>query len=166
MTPLTPKAMLATLQRARISHLIVVPDTVQKTFLSAAATAPWLRMHTVCTEDEALGINAGLYVAGHRPLLSIQNNGFYACLNTVRGIALDAAVPTVMLIGQFGAKPGLPPEQSPSRMVRMLKPTLATWEIPHVELRSDADLTEVPARYDEAFEERRPLALIVPVVTA
>jgi hypothetical protein len=47
-----------------------------------------------------VGINAGLYIAGRTPMLLIQNKGVYACVNALRGIALEASVPTLMLVGQ------------------------------------------------------------------
>ena len=42
------------------------------------------RLLYVGTGDKAIGINAGLYIAGHVPMLLIQNNDLYACMNTVR----------------------------------------------------------------------------------
>jgi Thiamine pyrophosphate enzyme, N-terminal TPP binding domain len=81
-TPLSAAHMIEALRAARVSHLIVVPDTYQKTFLSAVDAASDLKMVSACTEDEAVGINAGLYATGHRPMLSVQNNGIYACMNT------------------------------------------------------------------------------------
>lgn len=164
-TPLSAARMLAALREARVSHVVTVPDTYQKTFLAAVEAASDLTMIVACTEDEALGINAGLYVTGHRPFLSIQNNGVYACLNTLRGIALDAAVPTVMIIGQYGQAADVPPEKSPLRMVRMLEPTLETWGIPHRRLWSDGDLAAIPADYEAAHRRGGPAALIVPIAT-
>jgi len=115
-TPLSAARMLEALRAAAVSHVIVVPDTYQKTFLAAVAAASDLSMISACTEDEAVAINAGLYATGHRPILSVQNNGIYACINTLRGIALDGAVPTVMLIGQYGQTADVAPEASPQRM--------------------------------------------------
>jgi len=163
--PLSAQRMIDALRRAAVSHVVVVPDTVQKSFLSAVGIAPDLTMVDACTEDEAVGINAGLYVAGHRPILSIQNNGVFACLNTLRGIALDGAVPTVMLVGLYGHKPTQPPEESALRMVRMLEPTLATWGIPARRLYGDEDLAGLPAVYDEALNRRGPSALVIPIPT-
>jgi hypothetical protein len=97
--------------------------------------------------------------------MSVQNNGVYACINTLRGIALDGAVPTVMLVGQYGQTAAVPPEESPLRMVRMLEPTLATWGVPLRRLWSNADLAHLPADYEEAHNRRGPTALIIPVPT-
>jgi sulfopyruvate decarboxylase TPP-binding subunit len=164
-TPLSAVLMIGALREAAISHVIVVPDTYQKTFLSAVSETSGLKLVTACTEDEAIGINAGLYATGHRPILSIQNNGLYACLNTLRGIALDGAVPTVMLIGQYGQAANVAPEDSSQRMVRMLEPTLAIWGIPVRRLWSNADLAGLPSDYAEAQSRRGPTALVIPLPT-
>ncbi|MBM3601299.1 MAG: thiamine pyrophosphate-binding protein [Alphaproteobacteria bacterium] len=164
--PLSARRMIEALRNAAVSHVVVVPDTYQKSFLSAVDQANDLAVVAACTEDEALGVNAGLYVTGHRPILSIQNNGIFACLNTLRGIALDGAVPTVMLIGLYGYKPDRPPEESALRMVRMLEPTLTTWGVPTRRLTSDEDLAAFPQVYEEALSRRGPSALVVPIPTA
>lgn len=164
-TPLSAASMVRSLRNAEISHAVIVPDTYQETFISALEAACGLKTIYACTEDEAIGINAGLYATGHRPILTIQNNGLYACLNTLRGIALDGEVPTVMFIGQYGHKAETAIEQSPLRMVHMLEPTLDLWDVPLVRLWSDADLERVPAAYEEALSRRGPTGLIVPIPT-
>jgi sulfopyruvate decarboxylase subunit alpha len=164
-TPLSAARMIVALRAAAVSHVIVVPDTYQKTFLAAVEEADDLTMVAACTEDEAVGINAGLYATGHRPILSVQNNGVYACVNTLRGIALDGAVPTVMLVGQYGQTAAVAPEDSPQRMVRMLEPTLTAWGVPLRRLWSNADLAHFPADYEEAQTRRGPAALIIPIPT-
>jgi sulfopyruvate decarboxylase TPP-binding subunit len=163
--PLSAARLMQALRDARITHLITVPDTYQKTFLAAAMASSAVSTIVACTEDEAVAINAGLYVAGHRTILSIQNNGLYACVNTLRGIALDGAVPTVMIIGQYGQKAHEPPEKSPLRMVHMLEPTLATWNIPFTRLYRDQDIAKLPQVYEEAVVRRGPSALIIPIPT-
>ncbi|MSP88258.1 MAG: hypothetical protein EXQ92_05520 [Alphaproteobacteria bacterium] len=164
-SPLSAALLIDALRRASISHVVVVPDTVQKSFLAAIGLAPDLTQIMACTEDEAVGINAGLYATGHRPLLSIQNNGIFACINTLRGIALDGAVPTVMLVGLYGYKPTTAPEDSPLRMVNMLEPTLMTWGIPIRCLWSNDDLVGLPQAYEEALNRRGPSALVIPIPT-
>jgi sulfopyruvate decarboxylase TPP-binding subunit len=163
--PLSAQRMVDALRQASISHVVVIPDTYQKTFLSALEAAPDLPMIAACTEDEAVGIAAGLYTTGHRPILSIQNNGVYACTNTLRGIALDGEVPIVMIVGQYGQKAEIPAPESPLRMVRMLEPNLASWGIPARVLAADADLSHLPGDYEEALKRRGPTALIVPIPT-
>ena len=82
------------------------------------------------------------------------------------GVALDGAVPTVMLIGQYGLTVDVAPEDSPLRMVRMLEPTLATWGIPARRLWSNSDLAHLPSDYEDAQARRGPAGLVIPIPTA
>jgi sulfopyruvate decarboxylase TPP-binding subunit len=161
-----PGTELANAVRALgVTHIICVPDTMQKTAIdSLAATAPPELLY-VCTEDEAIGINAGLYITGHQPMLLIQNNGLYACINTLKAIALDAQVPTFMLIGQYGRDPLLTPEASPRRAVNRLEPTLQAWNVPFERIEGPTDLPKLRAMWDRSRSTKGPAAAIVGAAT-
>ena len=151
---------LQAIEDAGVSHVVTVPDTFQRSLLAEIDRRESPQLIQTCTEDEAICVNTGLYITGWRPLLSIQNNGLYAGLNALKG-AMECEVPTVMLIGQYGQAPDCPPEQSGLRQVRMLEPTLETWEIPFVRLDRNEDLQCIPTRYDEAMRGGRAVAFII-----
>src|SRR4051812_22002213 len=90
------------IKRLGITHVVTVPDTHQRTLLDLLYGDPALRTLTVSTEDEAFGINAGLYMGGAVPMVVLQQVGLFASVNTLRGIALDMGVPTFILAGLFG----------------------------------------------------------------
>src|SRR5947207_13982518 len=75
-----------------VTHVVNVPDTHQRTVLAALARESRIRLLTACTEDEAIAINAGLWIGGQRPFLSIQHVGLLAALNNVKGIRMDARI--------------------------------------------------------------------------
>ena len=81
--PIDGRAIASELRALGVTHVICVPDTNLKTVISDLHTPGSPRMIYACTEDEAMGINAGLYITGHRPMLLIQNNGLLACINTI-----------------------------------------------------------------------------------
>src|ERR1051325_956299 len=85
-------ALLQAIKELGITHVLMVPDTHQRSLIAKILADDSLQTIMVCTEDEAGAINAGLYIPGHKPMLMIQNNGFYACLNAIKAIALDAQV--------------------------------------------------------------------------
>src|SRR5215813_14155234 len=85
-----------------VTHVINVPDTHQRTLLAALARQSQIRLITACTEDEAIAINAGLWIGGQRPILSIQQVGLLAAMNNVKALRMDARIPTCMLVGYFG----------------------------------------------------------------
>ena len=152
---------LSAIKEAGVTHVVTVPDTYQRTLLAAIKSDTGLDLIQCCTEDEAICINAGLFMTGWRPLLSIQNNGLYAGLNALKGVALECDIPTVMLIGQYGQKADVPSEESPLRQVRMLEPTLQTWEVPFSRLYRNEDLNDFAQRYDDAMRNGRTTAFII-----
>jgi sulfopyruvate decarboxylase TPP-binding subunit len=158
--------MLAAIRHARVTHVVTVPDTNQRTLLDLLAPSTEPELITVCTEDEAMGVNLGLYLGGKRPMLLIQNSGFYAAMNTIRGLSLDARVPACMLIGEYLRDPAVAPAEHASRLVHLLEPTLQTWKISYYRLDGPGDLTAIPHAMGEAWHDRKPVALLVGAPTA
>lgn len=164
--PIEAHALLDAIRSAGITHVLTVPDTHQKTLLALLREGDSPRLITVCTEDEAIAINAGLHIGGLRPMLLIQNNGFYACLNALKAIALDARVPTLMLIGQHGRDVTRSPRDDGERSVRMLEPTLEAWGVPYHRLEGPEDVPRFGSAYRQCQEQRGPAALIVGAPTS
>jgi sulfopyruvate decarboxylase TPP-binding subunit len=158
---LDPRPILREIQEAGITHVITVPDTHQKSLLELMADCTTPQLITVCTEDEAMGVNLGLTMGGLRPMLLIQNSGFYASMNTIRGLSLDGRVPTLMLIGEFFRDPTSAPSTQPSRIVHLLEPTLDLWKIPYYRLDHEPDLVNLSIAFDRAWTDRGPVAVLV-----
>ena len=163
---LDPRAILEGIRAASVSHVVTVPDTHQKTLLDLLAASAVPELVTVCTEDEAMGVNLGLFLGGKRPMLLIQNSGFYAAMNTVRGLSLDVRVPACLLIGEYSRDPAIEPAAHASRLVHLLEPTLRTWRIPYHRLDHPGDLRAIPEAMAQAWRERGPVALLVGATTA
>lgn len=160
------QALLDAMRAAGITHMLTVPDTHQRTLLALLAETSTPKLITVCTEDEAIGINAGLYIGGARPMLLIQNNGLYACLNTLKAIPLDAGVPTFMLIGEHGRDLTQPSRENAERSVRMLEPTLEAWGVPYYRLEGPEDVGNFERAYHQCQEQGGPVALLVGAPTS
>ena len=158
--------LLEQIRACGVTDVLTVPDTHQKSLLALLAVQSEPRLLTVCTEDEAVGINLGLYAGGQRPMLLIQNNGLYACLNAIKALSLDAQVPLFMLIGEFGRDISRRSSENSLRAVRMLAPTLDTWGIPNYRLESPDDVPLLAEAYRQAQEQRCPSAAIVGAPTA
>ncbi|HLG69906.1 MAG TPA: thiamine pyrophosphate-binding protein [Chloroflexota bacterium] len=153
--------LLEQIRKCSITHVLTVPDTVQKSLLAALAHQETPRLLTVCTEDEAVGINLGLYAGNQNPMLIIQNNGFYACLNAVKSLSLDARVPLLMLIGEFARDVSKASSENALRAVHLLVPTLETWGIPYFRLEGPDDAGCLCEAYERAHGDRGPAAVIV-----
>jgi sulfopyruvate decarboxylase subunit alpha len=60
---------------------------------------PWLDVVPVSREGETIGVAIGLNVAGKVPVCLIQNTGMMEAGDSIRGMALTAGFPLVMVVG-------------------------------------------------------------------
>ncbi|MGT2434200.1 thiamine pyrophosphate-binding protein (plasmid) [Cupriavidus basilensis] len=122
---ISASGVIGALQRAEVSHFVTVPDFVQLALHQAIERGDGgMSLVRVSNEDQAVCTAAGLTVGGRSPVIAMQNQGFYACINSIRAVALDARIPTVLLIGQFGretANFGSPSTASRRRVVSLLE---------------------------------------------
>jgi sulfopyruvate decarboxylase subunit alpha len=160
-TSVPAEAIMAELAALDISHVVNVPDTHQRTLLAALARQQRIRLLTAATEDEAVGINAGLYVGGARPLLLIQQTGLLAAMNTIKGIALDGRIPTCMLVGYFGRDVTRTARDNAARVIHLIEPTLDAWGIAYFPLEGPADLGAIAAAHAHSLAQRGPSVVLV-----
>src|SRR5215207_11154045 len=160
------ESIIHELEANGITHVVNVPDTHQKSVLALLARRPHPVLITACTEDEAIGINAGLYVGGKRPMLLIQNTGLLASLNCIKGIAMDAGIPTFMLVGLFSRDVTKAPDEDPRRVINRIGPTLDTWEIPWYPLERPDQIGAIVEAYQRSLETRGPTVVLVGAPTS
>lgn len=162
---ISASGLMGALQQAEVTHFVTVPDFVQLALHQAIEHGDGaMSLVRTCNEDQAVCTAAGLTVGGRSPVIAVQNQGFYACINTVRAVALDARIPTIFLIGQFGRETvnfGAPTRASRRRVVSLLEPMLDTLGIPFWRLENEGDLGTVEEAFFVARSSRRAAALIV-----
>jgi sulfopyruvate decarboxylase TPP-binding subunit len=163
---LDPKAIHDAIRATGVTHIVTVPDTHQRTLLTVLLDSSEPILIQACTEDEVLGINLGLYMGGKKPLVLIQNTGFFASMNALRGVSLEAKAPTVLLIGEFSRDPGAAPVEHSRGLVYALEPTLDLWKVPYYRLDHPADIKSIGVAVERAFSERCAVALLVGAPTA
>src|SRR6266567_252986 len=160
-TSIAASAIVHEMQMLGITHVINVPDTHQRTVLSELARQSQIRVLTACTEDEAIAINAGLYIGGQRPMLSIQQVGLLAAMNNAKGIAMDCNIPTCMLVGYFGRDVTRTARENTARAIHLIEPTLDTWGIAHFPMEAPDDLPAIASAYRHSIEHRGPSVILV-----
>ena len=164
--PIAGTAIAAELVQLGITHVIIVPDTHQRTLINAIADRGEPEMVRVATEDEAMAISAGLYMAGKRPMLLVQNTGFFASLNTLRAIAMEAQVPTMMFVGEFGRDITKPNSESATPRVRVIEPTLDLWAVPYYRVDAPGDLPTIALALNQSYEQRGPVIVLIGAPTS
>jgi sulfopyruvate decarboxylase TPP-binding subunit len=156
---------IAALKKNAVSHFVTVPDWVQLALHSRIESgADGITQIDCCNEDQAVAVSTGLYTGGKKPIVVIQNQGLYACINTIRAIGLDARLPIVFQIGQFGrefANFGKDPLQSERNMVRLLEPVLDTLGVRYWRVEQADDLRHMQDAFDTAHRDGTPCALLV-----
>jgi sulfopyruvate decarboxylase TPP-binding subunit len=148
-----------------LGWVLSVPDTHQRTVLTALDKERALRVVTCATEDEANAAAAGLYVAGEPVILMIQHAGLYASVNTLRGVAIDGRVPIFYMVGLLGRERDREPRESRHSMVRYCEPLLDLFGVPHARLEGPDDVHLIGEYYRLSRERRGPAAVLVGLAT-
>lgn len=161
----TGSLVLSALLEQGVTHVCTVPDWIQIDLHRAilADQSHSVRLLTFCSEDEAITTAAGLIAGGAHPVVVIQNQGLYAGLNALRAVGLDAGLPIVMLIGQFGREienytPD--PQDSTRRVVRILEPILRAIDVEFWRIDSVDDLSCISAAFQRSRSSEKPTAVI------
>ena len=156
---------ISAFKQCGIDFITTVPDMLQIALhQSLENPAHGIKVVNCTTEDQAIETAAGLYAGGANPAVLIQNQGFYAGINSVRALGLDSGVPLFFVIGQFGrefSNLGQDPLQSKRRMVRIMEPLLDTLEIPHWRLEGPQDSDNIEKAWRASRERKGPAALLV-----
>lgn len=156
---------LAALRRNHVDHVVTVPDWVQLALHAQLDQDPaGIRVVPCSSENQAVTVAAGLTLGGRRPLLMMQNQGLYNCVNTLRAVCLDAGVPLVLMVGQFGreyANLDQPSSGSSRTMVRIMEPLLHAIGVPFHLLDCAADLTRMDLAFEQAEREQTAVVLLV-----
>jgi len=149
-----------------VTHVVTVPDTHQRTLLDRLYADADIRVVTVTTEDDAIGVNAGLHMGGAVPMLVIQQLGLFASMNALRGIALDMNVPTFILAGLFGRDVNKSTAENRSRSVRLVEPLLDSMEIPHYAIDGPDDAGCIRTAFDQSRVVNGPVVVFVGAPTS
>ena len=160
------EAIVDEIEALGVTHVINVPDTHQQSVLALLSRRSHPNLITACTEDEVIGINAGLYTGGKRPMLLIQQTGLLASINCVKGIAMDARIPTFMLVGLFSRDVTKAPSEDPKRVINRISPTLDTWGIPWYPLERPEQIGAIAEAYQRSLDERGPTVVLVGAPTS
>jgi sulfopyruvate decarboxylase TPP-binding subunit len=155
---LTPGAILGQLHKNEVSHVVWLPDSETGLMFEEMLADPTLHIVQICREGESMAVAAGLWVGGKRPVVMIQNTGFFESGDSVRGLSLDIEIPLVMMIGYRGwTRHG---EISDSA-ARFTEPILRAWGINYHLIETDADAELISTAFEEARSTERPVACLM-----
>jgi sulfopyruvate decarboxylase alpha subunit len=122
---------------------------------------PRVRATLATREEEAIGIAAGLYLGGGRPVVMMQSSGLGNTLNAIGSLLLPYQIPMLLVVSMRGDPGEWNAAQVP--MGRAVRPVLDALGVQHltVERPEEAEAT-VRAVARLAFSTRRPAAVLLP----
>ena len=155
-------AIIREIKRAGIRFVAALPDaTTSHYLLRGLLRDPDIRVVQVCKEDEGVGICSGLYCAGERSLLLMQETGLLDSLNAVRGTAVENEFPVCMMVGLLGKEPGVKPTESKQYGVRIVEPILDAMGVDHALVEEPDDVMKIVPAVERAYERLQPTALLI-----
>jgi sulfopyruvate decarboxylase TPP-binding subunit len=151
-TGVTAEVILEAIAEVGITHVVIVPDTHQRSVLERLQHTgpPVLRC---ATEADVMGVSAGLWMAGARPLVMIQQLGIYAGANSLRAFANEHQVPICMLAGLYARDVELPVEENPGSAVRLAIPILQVLGVRTTLIETAEQAPEIAPALAAAFEQ-------------
>ena len=157
--------LLAALRAAGATHVVTVPDFVQFALHERLRTEDaGIAQVFACSEDQALTTATGLHIGGATPVVLVQNQGFYKGLNTLRATCIDAGVPIVFLVGQFGREEenfAHSTRESKRSVVRLMEPLLDAIGVRYWNVGSEADVQHVGAAFAHAQSAQGAAVLLI-----
>ena len=144
-----------------ITHIVGVPDNGSRVLYEKLWAHDGIEVIFTSREGEAYGLASGLYLGGARPLVLIQNTGFFEAGDAIRGTAYNMGIPLVMLVGYRGYKTMEPDAARVDTAATFFEPTLKAWNIPYTTMHSDDDIGQIDDAFAKAEETSLPAAVLI-----
>ncbi len=158
--PAWARTILDAFREEQIRNLVFLPDTVMGRLLALAEEDPAFRLIGVHREEEAVGILAGMFMAGQRGAMLVQSSGLGNTLNALGSLALAYRIPFPLLVSLRGELGEFNPAQL--QMGRAVPGCLDALHIQHVTLRTEHDLqTIVSGAIKTCYTAEEPLGILL-----
>ena len=90
------------LKRHEVKLVTYVPDNVLRPLIDGIHADPYFTTFACTREEEALGINAGAWMAGMRGILLMQTSGFATLANQLASLSGPFQIPALMMVSERG----------------------------------------------------------------
>ena len=155
---LRPETMVAEFKKNGVTHVVTIPDSETNYLYELMAEQDWLEVVPVSREGEAWGTAMGLNIAGKVPVVLVQNTGMLESGDSIRGMAIDAGFPLVMIIGYRGwTRRGIISDS----VAKYTEPFLVAFGINYYLVEQNEDGVRISTAFDEAKATSRPVAILV-----
>ena len=155
---LRPETLVEEFKKNGVTHILTIPDSETNYLYELMQEQPWLDIIPTSREGETFAIALGLNLAGKVPVVLIQNTGMMESGDSIRGMALDAGFPLLMVVGYRGwTRHGVVTDSA----ARYTEPFLNAFRINYYLVESNEDGARISAAFQEARATKRPVAVLI-----
>ncbi|MCH8297291.1 MAG: hypothetical protein IH873_04430 [Chloroflexi bacterium] len=155
---LKPETLIEEFKKNGVTHIVTIPDSETNYLYELMKEQPWLDIVPASREGETFAIALGLTVGGKVPVCVIQNTGMMESGDSIRGMAIDAGFPLVMLIGYRGwTRHGVITDSA----ARYTETFLHAMGINYYLVEQDDDASRISVAFEEARATSRPVAVLI-----
>lgn len=157
---LESQEFISHLRRARFDFATGVPCSLIEALLRDFETGRHIQYAPAVREDVAVGLAAGAWLGGRRPLVMMQNSGLGTSLNALVSLTLMYRLPLLLIVTWRGHGGKDAPEHIFTGAIT--EPLLELLDIPHRVLSAESAGDDVAWAAAEMDRRMAPIALIVP----
>ena len=155
---LRPETLVDEFKKNGVTHIITIPDSETNYLYELMQEQPWLDIIPTSREGETFAIALGLNLTGKVPVVLIQNTGMMESGDSLRGMALDAGFPLLMVVGYRGwTRHGVITDSA----ARYTEPFLHAFGINYYLVESNEDGSRISTAFEEARVTKRPVAVLI-----
>lgn len=116
------------LETCGFTHVVWVPDSFLGPWESALLSSSVLQLIRPCREGEAIGIAAGLMLAGAKPVVAMQCTGLFEAGDALRNVVHDLKLSLKLIVGVRSYQAFLE-GKSKDNCPTFTEPILRAWQI-------------------------------------
>jgi sulfopyruvate decarboxylase subunit alpha len=150
--------LVAALKSQGVTHVVALPDSETSHLHHALREGAGIEIVPVSREGEAIPIAAGLWIAGRKPIVMVQNAGLFESGDALRGMAIGISLPVVLFIGYRGYNRH---GDTPDTAAQFLEPFMHMWRVGYYIIENDDDLGRVPLAFEQAAKREQPWAILI-----
>lgn len=158
----SPSGQLFRLLRAEgLDFFVTVPCKLLSNLIALVEQDTEIIYTPVTREEEGLGILAGAYLGGKRPVIAMQNSGLGNSMNVICSLLNYYRIPVVFIISHRGTAGEKIDAQKP--MGEATKGLLEAANLPYYEISSADMLPLMKGGIQEAYRQQRSVAFLFPI---
>ena len=155
---LRPETLIEEFQKNEVTHIITIPDSETNYLYELMEKQESLDVVPVSREGESMSVALGLNVAGKVPVVLIQNTGMMESGDSIRGMALDAGFPLLMVVGYRGwTRKG----NTPDSAAVYTEPFLNAFRLNYYLVEHDEDGPRITEAFEETRRTKRPVVVLI-----